>query len=79
MHQKIHKTALLKPSEVKTHFQIFLRGSTESGVCGAGEEAAQETFPEFSARVLEEVAALGGEVFPKLNWSAPKVGGGWWW
>jgi hypothetical protein len=37
------------------------------------EAAEQRTFPEFSARVLEEMRELGGEVFPKLNWSSPKV------
>uniref|UniRef100_A0A674N6D5 Translation initiation factor eIF2 assembly protein n=1 Tax=Takifugu rubripes TaxID=31033 RepID=A0A674N6D5_TAKRU len=29
-------------------------------------------FPEFSSHVLEAINALGGSVFPKLNWSAPR-------
>ncbi|XP_061817329.1 translation initiation factor eIF2 assembly protein isoform X1 [Nerophis lumbriciformis] len=29
-------------------------------------------FPEFTAQVLEAINALGGLVFPKLNWSAPR-------
>ena len=36
------------------------------------ETAEQKSFPEFSARVVQEMKALGGEVFPKLNWSCPK-------
>ncbi|XP_071374515.1 translation initiation factor eIF2 assembly protein, partial [Centroberyx affinis] len=29
-------------------------------------------FPEFTCKVLEAINALGGRVFPKLNWSAPR-------
>ncbi|KAJ0056977.1 hypothetical protein NL108_000796, partial [Boleophthalmus pectinirostris] len=29
-------------------------------------------FPEFTAKVLESINALGGSVFPKLNWSSPR-------
>ncbi|XP_008314381.1 translation initiation factor eIF2 assembly protein [Cynoglossus semilaevis] len=29
-------------------------------------------FPEFTSKVLEAINALGGSVFPKLNWSAPR-------
>ncbi|XP_070848587.1 translation initiation factor eIF2 assembly protein isoform X1 [Chaetodon trifascialis] len=29
-------------------------------------------FPEFTSKVLEAINALGGRVFPKLNWSAPR-------
>ncbi|KAM6985662.1 translation initiation factor eIF2 assembly protein [Aplochiton taeniatus] len=29
-------------------------------------------FPEFNTKVLEAINALGGCVFPKLNWSAPR-------
>ncbi|XP_057710052.1 translation initiation factor eIF2 assembly protein [Corythoichthys intestinalis] len=29
-------------------------------------------FPDFTAKVLQAVNSLGGRVFPKLNWSAPK-------
>ncbi|XP_067347093.1 translation initiation factor eIF2 assembly protein isoform X2 [Channa argus] len=29
-------------------------------------------FPEFTSQVLEAINALGGRVFPKLNWSAPR-------
>lgn len=30
-------------------------------------------FPEFTSKVLEAINSLGGRVFPKLNWSAPRV------
>uniref|UniRef100_A0A7N8X6Q0 Translation initiation factor eIF2 assembly protein n=1 Tax=Mastacembelus armatus TaxID=205130 RepID=A0A7N8X6Q0_9TELE len=29
-------------------------------------------FPDFTSKVLEAINALGGRVFPKLNWSAPR-------
>uniref|UniRef100_A0A673B0E3 Translation initiation factor eIF2 assembly protein n=1 Tax=Sphaeramia orbicularis TaxID=375764 RepID=A0A673B0E3_9TELE len=29
-------------------------------------------FPEFTSKVLEAINALGGSIFPKLNWSAPR-------
>ncbi|TNN36107.1 Cell division cycle protein 123 [Liparis tanakae] len=29
-------------------------------------------FPEFTSKVVEAINALGGRVFPKLNWSAPR-------
>uniref|UniRef100_A0A8C9ZH41 Translation initiation factor eIF2 assembly protein n=1 Tax=Sander lucioperca TaxID=283035 RepID=A0A8C9ZH41_SANLU len=29
-------------------------------------------FPEFTSKVQEAINALGGRVFPKLNWSAPR-------
>uniref|UniRef100_A0A669DGM2 Translation initiation factor eIF2 assembly protein n=1 Tax=Oreochromis niloticus TaxID=8128 RepID=A0A669DGM2_ORENI len=29
-------------------------------------------FPEFTSKVLEAINNLGGRVFPKLNWSAPR-------
>lgn len=30
-------------------------------------------FPDFNDKVLEAINSLGGCVFPKLNWSAPRV------
>lgn len=33
----------------------------------------QPSFPELEAEMREAIAELGGAVFPKLNWSAPKV------
>lgn len=30
-------------------------------------------FTELKAVITQAIAALGGEVMPKLNWSAPKV------
>uniref|UniRef100_A0A0B8RRB4 Translation initiation factor eIF2 assembly protein n=1 Tax=Philothamnus irregularis TaxID=1899461 RepID=A0A0B8RRB4_9SAUR len=54
---------------------------------GADEEEAEEAvwsddentatltapeFPEFSLKVEEAIHSLGGSVFPKLNWSAPR-------
>lgn len=32
-------------------------------------------FPDFQAQVTNLINELGGKVFPKLNWSAPRVGG----
>ncbi|RLW01930.1 hypothetical protein DV515_00007580 [Chloebia gouldiae] len=32
-------------------------------------------FPEFTAKVQEAISSLGGSVFPKLNWSAPRCFG----
>jgi len=31
-------------------------------------------FREFEKRINDAIEELGGSVFPKLNWSAPKVG-----
>ena len=31
-------------------------------------------FPEFNVAISTAIARLGGAVFPKLNWSSPKVG-----
>lgn len=30
------------------------------------------SFPEFESQIVESIEILGGAVFPKLNWSAPK-------
>ena len=30
-------------------------------------------FPDLVQRLLESITTLGGAVFPKLNWSSPKV------
>ena len=38
-----------------------------------GEDAAVPHFPELEAAIDAAIARLGGAVFPKLNWSAPKV------
>ncbi|KER19305.1 LOW QUALITY PROTEIN: hypothetical protein T265_15587 [Opisthorchis viverrini] len=37
------------------------------------EAPERPEFPEFEAKVSDAIAQLGGCVFPKLNWSAPKV------
>uniref|UniRef100_A0A3Q2CA00 Translation initiation factor eIF2 assembly protein n=1 Tax=Cyprinodon variegatus TaxID=28743 RepID=A0A3Q2CA00_CYPVA len=34
--------------------------------------ATAPEFPEFTSTVEEAISALGGRVFPKLNWSAPR-------
>ncbi|VDM22560.1 unnamed protein product [Hydatigera taeniaeformis] len=39
---------------------------------GSDDELEATTFPDFEAKVNETIASLGGAVFPKLNWSAPK-------
>uniref|UniRef100_A0A663M013 Translation initiation factor eIF2 assembly protein n=1 Tax=Athene cunicularia TaxID=194338 RepID=A0A663M013_ATHCN len=36
------------------------------------EEIQAPEFPEFTAKVQEAISSLGGSVFPKLNWSAPR-------
>ncbi|XP_065807567.1 translation initiation factor eIF2 assembly protein isoform X2 [Labrus bergylta] len=38
----------------------------------AEEDIQAPEFPEFTSKVLEAINALGGRVFPKLNWSAPR-------
>ena len=35
-------------------------------------EHTQPSFPEFNKLILEAIERLGGQVFPKLNWSAPR-------
>ncbi|KAJ4848941.1 hypothetical protein Tsubulata_034177 [Turnera subulata] len=43
---------------------------------GSGDESEQApsppSFPELELQIKESINALGGAVFPKLNWSAPK-------
>ncbi|CAN6702200.1 unnamed protein product [Malus baccata var. baccata] len=43
---------------------------------GSGDESEQPSmppsFPELELEVKESIKSLGGSVFPKLNWSAPK-------
>ncbi|OON18543.1 hypothetical protein X801_05600, partial [Opisthorchis viverrini] len=36
------------------------------------DDDCRPEFPEFEAKVSDAIAQLGGCVFPKLNWSAPK-------
>ena len=38
-----------------------------------GEASESVSFPETEAAIEEAISALGGAVFPKLNWSSPKV------
>uniref|UniRef100_A0A7N8XKY8 Translation initiation factor eIF2 assembly protein n=1 Tax=Mastacembelus armatus TaxID=205130 RepID=A0A7N8XKY8_9TELE len=38
----------------------------------AEEDVQAPEFPDFTSKVLEAINALGGRVFPKLNWSAPR-------
>jgi len=43
---------------------------------GSGDESEQPSpppsFPELELKIKESIESLGGAVFPKLNWSAPK-------
>ncbi|KAL2248849.1 cell division cycle protein 123 homolog [Sesamum indicum] len=43
---------------------------------GSGDEAEEPvpppSFPEFEMEIKASIGSLGGAVFPKLNWSAPK-------
>ncbi|XP_053107322.1 cell division cycle protein 123 homolog isoform X4 [Hemicordylus capensis] len=36
------------------------------------DEIQAPEFPEFALKVQEAISSLGGSVFPKLNWSAPR-------
>ena len=36
------------------------------------KESEQRSFPEFSKTVQKHISQFGGDVFIKLNWSAPK-------
>lgn len=42
------------------------------GVDG-GPEEAEPYFPELERELVGAIEALGGQVFPKMNWSAPRV------
>nr|AFK43861.1 unknown [Lotus japonicus] len=48
-------------------FQV-LEGSDDE----ADETSPPPSFPELELKVKESIVALGGAVFPKLNWSGPK-------
>ncbi|TYH34645.1 hypothetical protein ES332_D13G140200v1 [Gossypium tomentosum] len=42
---------------------------------GSGDEAeplSPPSFPELELKIKESIETLGGAIFPKLNWSAPK-------
>jgi len=39
---------------------------------GSENEAECPSFPQFEAQIRRAINALGGSVFPKLNWSSPK-------
>uniref|UniRef100_A0A7N6AY50 Translation initiation factor eIF2 assembly protein n=1 Tax=Anabas testudineus TaxID=64144 RepID=A0A7N6AY50_ANATE len=41
-------------------------------LCSVAYICTAPEFPEFTSKVLEAINALGGRVFPKLNWSAPR-------
>uniref|UniRef100_A0AAX7U7G9 Translation initiation factor eIF2 assembly protein n=1 Tax=Astatotilapia calliptera TaxID=8154 RepID=A0AAX7U7G9_ASTCA len=49
-----------------THTHGYVSYPEMSCFCQAPE------FPEFTSKVLEAINSLGGRVFPKLNWSAPR-------
>lgn len=36
------------------------------------ESSKSPHFPDFDAEIRSAIKALGGSVFPKLNWSAPR-------
>ncbi|KAK2439880.1 cell division cycle protein [Trifolium repens] len=46
--------------------------SEESDEDEAEESSPPPSFPELELQVKESIELLGGSVFPKLNWSAPK-------
>ena len=39
---------------------------------GDENESEPPSFPEFNSQIEEALATLGGAVFAKLNWSAPR-------
>ena len=43
-----------------------------SGTENENNQQENPTFPHFNAQVQDALERLGGKVFPKLNWSAPK-------
>uniref|UniRef100_A0A8C3L773 Translation initiation factor eIF2 assembly protein n=1 Tax=Chrysolophus pictus TaxID=9089 RepID=A0A8C3L773_CHRPC len=47
-------------------------GSDDAEEIQVSNTSAPE-FPEFTAKVEEAISSLGGSVFPKLNWSAPRL------
>lgn len=61
---------------------LILRGEGEKEDWGdpsldtpPNDEDQAPSFPELIPRIVAAISALGGRgVFPKLNWSAPKVG-----
>ncbi|KAG0365193.1 D123-domain-containing protein [Gamsiella multidivaricata] len=44
----------------------------DDGDDGAGEEAQMPHFPGLERQICNSISDLGGEVFPKLNWSSPR-------
>uniref|UniRef100_A0A674MEZ3 Translation initiation factor eIF2 assembly protein n=1 Tax=Takifugu rubripes TaxID=31033 RepID=A0A674MEZ3_TAKRU len=64
--------------DTQTHSNSDLNGdlNAEEDIQWSDDETTTTVtapeFPEFSSHVLEAINALGGSVFPKLNWSAPR-------
>lgn len=48
-------------------------GGNEDEDIGSEEVDATPYFPDFQNEIGESIQCLGGSVFPKLNWSSPKV------
>ncbi|KAL1526703.1 hypothetical protein AB1Y20_015403 [Prymnesium parvum] len=55
---------------VFVHDSASSDGSDDNGSVAAS--AARPRFPEVEQKITDAIAELGGAVFPKLNWSAPK-------
>ncbi|KAF7246701.1 hypothetical protein EYD10_07390 [Varanus komodoensis] len=58
-------TTLTGKDMIQNMFEIF----SSSGI-NTNNKAPE--FPEFALKVEEAISSLGGSVFPKLNWSAPR-------
>ncbi|TWW64458.1 Cell division cycle protein 123 -like protein [Takifugu flavidus] len=72
------KHTIKSDHDTQTHSNSDLNGdlNAEEDIQWSDDETTTTVtapeFPEFSSHVLEAINALGGSVFPKLNWSAPR-------
>ncbi|XP_030108123.1 translation initiation factor eIF2 assembly protein isoform X1 [Mus musculus] len=78
----IKSVILPLPQNVKDYLlddgTLVVSGREDPPTCSQSDSGneAEETqapeFPEFNTQVQEAINSLGGSVFPKLNWSAPR-------
>jgi hypothetical protein len=63
-----------RDGEEQTPYTTDDSSSFSSTYSDESESGAQETpcFPELEEKILDSIEELGGVVFPKLNWSAPR-------
>jgi len=61
---------------VSPFFRLNDDTQSDTGVCFDDEDDGTATpplFPELETQINNAIQLLGGTVFPKLDWSAPKV------